>query len=158
MLTKKQEDGLREMLQKQWCNKYFHNDRTLSMGEMNRDVERANSHYRANGSAAIFRRIKAHLRNTGQLELGVRNFEIRTRNKRDTREWAAHFGSIKIFHNLSRKYDLAIKEIVLATSGEFHRVKVVFQTKDTDEGYFGGKDTLAFEDERIREERKHMRE
>ena len=154
MLTQKTEDKLKEMLTKQWVNKYFHNDRTLTLAEMNRDVERANGHARANGSAALFTRLKAHLREKGRIELGAVRTEIATRNKNEVREWLKQFGSIQVFHDVCKTYDFAVQEVRLAFDRNHHRVKITVQTKNNDEGYFGGRQTLMYEVERIREERK----
>ena len=154
MLTKKDEDMLEEHIRKQWCGKYFHNDQELTVNEMNRDVERANVHSRANGSAALFKRLKLHLRTTGRIELGEVRGEVSTRNKGEVREWLKQFGSIQVFHDFCKHYDFAVKEIRLSFDRIYHRVKIVVRTKVKDEGYYGGKVTLCYEEERIRRERK----
>ena len=154
MLTQDDEDSLSLLFEKKWREKYFHNDRDLILNDMNRDVERANQHYRANGSAAIFKRVKAHLRRTGRIELGAVRSTVRTNGKEDTKEWLKQFGSIRIFHDISKQYDFAVKEVELSFDQVYHGVKITFQTKNTDEGFFGGRTTLRYETERIREERK----
>ena len=154
MLTKKDEDMLQKKLQRHWCWKYFHNDQALTVSEMNRDVERANAHFRANGSAALFKRLKTHLRDTGRIELGEVRGEIATRNKNEVRDWLKQFGSIRVFHDFCKHYDFAVKEIRLSFDRVYHRVKITVQTKVRDEGYYGGFVTLCYEEERIREERK----
>ena len=154
MITKKDEDRLSELIQRKWCQKYFHNDHTLTVSEMYREVERAGAHYRVNASAALFKRIKAHLQRTGRIEVGQLRADISTSNNADIREWLKQFGSIRTFHDISKHYDLAVKEIKMSFDQVYHRVKIVLKTKNHDDGYYGGCTTFRYENERIREERK----
>ena len=154
MLTQDDENGLTFLFEKKWREKYFHNDRDLNLNDMNRDVERANQHYRANGSAAIFKRLKAYLRRSGRIELGAVRTTVRTKGKADTREWLKQLGSVRLFHDISKQYDFAVKEVELSFDQVYHGVKITLQTKTNDEGFFGGRTTLRYETERIREERK----
>lgn len=154
MITKKDEDRLNELLTKKWSYKYFHNDRTLQVDEMYRDIERAGPHYRVNASAALFKRLKTHLRRNGRLDVGQLRADIGTKDNADTREWIKQFGSIRTFHDFCKQYDLAVKEIRLSFDQVYHKVKIVLKTKNIDDGYFGGSVTLRYEEERIREERK----
>lgn len=154
MMSKKSERALAEILEKQWKWKYFHNNLTLTVSDMNRDVERANNHHKANGSAALFKRLKSYLRRNGRIELGEVRAEVVTRNKNDTSEWLKQFGSIRIFHDIFKHYDFQVKQIQLNFDRSYHRVKITVQTKYRDEGYYGGRTTIQYEIERIREERK----
>lgn len=154
MITKKDEEKLKELLEKQWSYKYFHNDRNLGVQDMYREIERANSHYKANASAALFKRLKIHLRSTNRIQRGQILADVSTRSNADLREWLQHFGSIRLFHDFSRQYDLAIEKIQVSFDSVYHKVKIVLKTKTQDEGYFGGATILRYENERIREERK----
>ena len=102
----------------------------------------------------MFKRLKIYLRRTDRIELGQQTADLCTRNNEDLREWLKQFGSIKIFHEFGKQYDFAIEKIQIQYDQIFHKVKLVFKTKNNDEGYFGGCTTLRYENERIREERK----
>ena len=154
MITKKDEGKLKELLEKQWCHKYFHNDRNLAVHDMYHEVDRANPHVKANASAALFKRLKIHLRSTDRIQRGQIMADVSTRNNDELREWCQHFGSIRLFHDFSRQYDLAIEKIQVSFDSIFHKVKIVLKTKTQDEGYYGGATNLRYENERIREERK----
>ena len=154
MITRKDEERMNEMLQKRWEYKYFHNDQSLQVADMYRDIERANPHYRVNASAALFKRLRNYLEETGRIEIGQLRANVGSRNSTETREWIKQFGSIRTFHDFCKQYDLSVKEIRLAFDQVYHKVKIVFKTKNCDEGFYGGGTTLRYEVERIREERK----
>ena len=100
------------------------------------------------------KRLKAYLRRSGRIELGETRATVRTNGKADTREWLKQFGSVRLFHDISKQYDFAVKEVELSFDQVYHGVKITLQTKTNDEGFFGGRTTLRYETERIREERK----
>ena len=158
MIAKKDENRLVELLQRKWCQKYFHNDHTLTVSEMYREVERASMHHRVNASAALFKRLKDHLQRTGRIDVGQLRAEICTTNNSDIREWLQQFGSIRTFHDVSKHYDLAVKELKISYDQVYHRVKIVLKTKNQDDGYFGGCTTFRYENERIREEERIERQ
>ena len=68
------------------------------------------------------------------------------------------FIKIEPIRQLIEEYDLTTHVIRVKHMGESYRlVKIILIAKAKDEGFIGGLSTLAYEDERLREERKVAR-
>ena len=154
MVSKSEEERLRDILTNKWNEKFFGTE-TITDVENNRSIERANANFKVNGAMMLYNRIKGYNRILGRIDLGAVTFEVQTRNTDEKKKWLREFGPhFRMFRDFLIQFDLSISVMKVRGHQNYFQLKIVAMMKQKDEGFVGGWCHIQFEDERLREERR----
>ena len=127
------------------------------MDERRRRFEDQNGDIKIDAVGCVYRSIIQELEAAGRLNMD-RSGSYKARSRLEYRKWMKQIIKIDPIRILIDEYDLKPHVIRVKHNGNSYRmVKIILITKAKDEGFVGGLSTLAFETERLREERKVAR-
>ena len=154
MVSKSEEERLKEILVNKWNEKFFGTE-MITADENNRSIERANPDFKVNGAMMLYNRVRGYNRIMGRIELGAVTFEVQTRNTDEKKKWLREFGPhFRMFRDFMIQFDLSISVMKVRGHQNYFQLKIVLMMKQKDEGFVGGWCHIQFENERLREERR----
>ena len=145
-------EKMNRRIKKEWCRKAFY-DEQLDEGEWLR--ENGNIIEKKNAASTIIRKLVEMLESEGRVMQDDSAKYAKTSTKEETKKWCniVKKGS-NICGMISHRYNIGVMKMGLLIVRNFRRLTITMKTFKEDEGFEGGMETIWYESERIREEKK----
>ena len=151
MISKKWADEAKEKITDEWKKSAFHNEE-IGFTEISRGLELIEQGFQVNIAGKMYAKIAGLLYMKGK----IRGNEIYLKEKATTKEeilnWMGRLKGMKIVDWMIQWYDFGLAGIEIEKNGKGRKTTFFFATRDEDEGYYGGAQTVEYEKERLREE------
>ena len=151
MVSKKWADSTKEIITKEWEKSAYHNEE-IGFQQIAREMELIEQGYKVNIAGKMYAKIAGLLFSRGE----IRGNEVRLKKKAETKEeilnWLQRLKGMEIIKWMLDEYDFGLAGIEIEKNGKGRKTTFFFATRDEDEGYYGGAQTVEYEEERLKEE------
>ena len=151
MVSKKWADDTKDKITAKWKESGFHNEE-IGFQEIARGLELVEQGFKVNIAGKMYAKIAGLLFSKGKIRGNETHLKKKAETKVEILNWLYRLKGMKIIDWMLDEYDFGIAGIEIEKNGKGRKTTFFFATRDEDEGYFGGAQTVEYERERLKEE------